>query len=100
MIIIEIRKKEATYQSSSAWNIDMCAIPPVIPWHRLCKVPRVIVNPVEPSVLLAITVENNLVGARNIDTNPVISEALRMMEVEDEHHAGPFKDNNLVSLVL
>lgn len=51
-------------------------------------------------MLLGITVEDNLVGARNIDTDPVISEALSMMEVEDEHRAGPLKDNNLVTLVL
>jgi hypothetical protein len=50
--------------------------------------------------VLAVRVEHNPVLASDVDTDSVVGIALRGVEIEDKHNACPFKDNDLVSLVL
>ena len=58
------------------------------------------IETVEATVLLGIRVENDAVGARLLNTDAVVGEAVGVVEVEDEDQAGALKDNDLVALVL
>lgn len=78
----------------------MCPVLPVVPFHSGRKEPGALVDAVESANILAVRVQDYSVCSSNVDADPVITEAVGRVEVEDEYQAGTLKYDDLVVLVL
>lgn len=73
-----------TYYSSSCRYVNLSEVLSIIPSKCSGEEPRRRINAVEATNLLGISLQDNLVSARNFNTNTVISEALSWVEVKDK----------------
>lgn len=53
-----------------------------------------------PSVLLLVTVQDDLVFSRNVHSDPVIRVRVAPVEIEDEEQSGTLEYDNFVLLVF
>src|ERR1700753_171876 len=93
-------RKRKTHDCSAAWYVDMRPVLPRVPLHGRREEARLVIDAVEPALLLGVRLEDDAIRARNLDSYPVVGEACRRVEVEDEDQPGALKDNHLVPFVL
>ena len=58
------------------------------------------VNPIKARESLFVTGENDLILSSGIDSNTIVGERIRGMEVEDEQKASSFKNYNFIALMF
>lgn len=110
----------ATYNGAPRRDIDMRPVLAVVPlqWSSACPLlatayqrwiltaivdlqeSGVGVDRVEPTHVLVVCVQDDLVGPFNVDPNAVVGVAVRRVEVEHKDQTGTFKHNYLVPVVL
>lgn len=89
-----------THQSSPRRNINLNKIITPIPRQISGKEASLLDIPTQSSKSGIIGIKNNAIRARDINTDAIIREALRRVEIEDPQQARAFKDEDLVILIL
>lgn len=87
-------------QGSPGREVGLDVIASSVPSQRVCEVVDRVIHASMTPVLFGVGVKHNFVLARSLHTNSVIRITVGPVEIKDEEQACPFKDNNLVRLVL
>lgn len=85
---------------STPKNAYLKPILATVPFHRSSEVLHIGVNPIKACELFFVTGENDLVLSSNIDSDAIIGEGIRRMEVEDEEKAASFENYNLIAFMF
>jgi len=82
--------------ASSRGKVNLQPILPAVPFHRSREVLSTKADITKSAIFLRVTGQNDLVLSSFLDADPIIGEAVRWVEIEDEQKSCTFVDNDFV----
>lgn len=102
---------EAQHQNCARRDVHLQPVLAAVPFHGRSEVLATVIDPIMSTEPLFVTVQNDVILARNIDTDAIVTKGLvgvdwcqhsllPKLTVENEQQARPFEDDDLVAFVL